>query len=373
MFELECRLLHAERPAAEPSRGGLLVRLHAGRDARESGVPLNLAIVLDLGGAMEGEPLEAVREGILRLCAGLRRGDRVLLLGAERRPRRILGWREASDGTRIAEVLRRLRVGEGCDLEAALGEADRELASSPEPCFRRIVAVSGSPGTAVARRGFEVVPRPHPVSLLGVGESCDSARLAGRASQSGGCFRYVEEPADAVPALARLGARHAALRWLDARVEVSPLARTACGDTARRLGDLEAGEVVEAWFPLRFDARRQGRFVVAEVSVHAGDRAVGPTVALSATPEVAFVEGASGTSPDRECEAAELADSARTLLTSGHPSGEQLEMAASLLERAGRARAAAEVRARAARGAGEPNPALAAVVCDLVVRTDFTG
>src|SRR5690606_36631341 len=43
--------------------------------------PLNLAIAVDLSGSMRGEPIERVREGLLRMRVSLEPEDRITLVG----------------------------------------------------------------------------------------------------------------------------------------------------------------------------------------------------------------------------------------------------------------------------------------------------
>jgi hypothetical protein len=394
---VECRVWRGARPTREASENGLLVRVRAPAPERGPSLPLQLVVLLDASGSMEGPPLDAAREAIPRLAEALADRDRLALIAFDGRCRGLVALRGSPSARQLRESLARVRPGEGRDLAGALRVAERTLADAPTSALRRVVLVSNAGAPAAyprRRRGEDRPPAPAtvPVIAVGVGPSFDDASLGALAERSGGRLLAVVDPRALSERLARLGERLAATSLSEVEVSLQPLrgnrvrvdGEPCAGPFAARLHDLCPDETREAWIPLEHQPRPAGEFVLGRVFVSALDRARGGRVVCGALPSALFVEAPGTAGPDPDAQAASLRATAsgwlREALAGATPTdtvSERLLLAAELLERSDRPRAGGVLRRIIEEMRAERTPPtnqlLRSIVLDLAGGMDFAG
>ena len=129
--------------------------------------PLNLSLVIDTSGSMQGEPIAYVRDGLMRMLDGLEPGDHISLV--------------------TFSGAAKVRV------EAVTGDA-------PE-LINAIDAIVASGGTNVydgLRTGFELVAEPaqgYGLTTIGVGAEFDVELMRTLSEQASGSFYFLQDPA----------------------------------------------------------------------------------------------------------------------------------------------------------------------------------
>ena len=165
--------------------------------------PLDLALVIDTSGSMIGEPIEYVREGLLRMLDDLAPEDRVSLIAfsdeAEILAQAVPGdatadlqlaidTLDAHGKTNIYDGLRT-----GYELVAAQAEAGRQS---------RVVLLSDGEATAGIVSTSKIVAMSagynevgHSLTTIGMGAEFDPVLMRELSESGGGAFYYLEEPA----------------------------------------------------------------------------------------------------------------------------------------------------------------------------------
>lgn len=165
--------------------------------------PLDLALVIDTSGSMVGEPIEYVREGLLRMLDDLRPEDRVSIIAFSDEAEVLI---EAAPGDATADLTLAIDaiyasgstniydgLRTGYDLVAAAAEPGRQS---------RVVLLSDGEATAgitstskivAMSAGFNAIG--HSLATIGIGEEFDPVLMRELSEAGGGSFYYLEDPA----------------------------------------------------------------------------------------------------------------------------------------------------------------------------------
>lgn len=242
---------------------------------------INLALVVDTSGSMEGEAIEQAREASRSLLDQMRPGDRLAVVTFDSRTEVLLPSTEI-DGGRLDELRDRIgqMVARGTtDLAGGLRLGLEEVVRHYDATgINRVVLLSdGVPNDAstVAALSQAAGERHIAITALGLGLEYDETLLASIAQSSGGRFHFIEEPSavaavfrDEVLRLERMVARAAV-------VEITPgpgvtLDGVVAGQwsgsgSAIRvaIGDIAEGEVRDILVRLRVNPRRAGSSIEA--------------------------------------------------------------------------------------------------------------
>jgi Ca-activated chloride channel family protein len=258
--------------ASAASELGVRVRISAGELPHARRPPLNLGLVLDTSGSMEGKAIDELRRSAKRLIEKLRPGDRVSVVTFGSRadvlvPGTVI---DAAAGRRMLEAIDTIRATGTTDLAAGLAAGLQQVAAGHDPkAIHRIVLLSdGVPNSSaqlpalvagIRQRGFSI-------TTLGLGIDYDTALMAQLAHDTGGTFHYVEEPEQVAAVFDDELTRMTTVVGKNLVLALSPgpgvafqpmpgLAIGGDGKAYAQLGDLPAGEVRDLVIPIRVTAR----------------------------------------------------------------------------------------------------------------------
>lgn len=236
---------------------------------------LNLALVLDTSGSMDGKTIAALRESAQKVVSEMRDGDRVSLIAFHSRvdllaPNTVL---DPASRPRVMAAIDRITARGTTDLSAGLAAGLQQVQAGRFPNgINRIVLLSdGVPNTSSALPGL--IAGAHGagigITTLGLGNDYDSTLLGQIARDTGGGFHYIEGP-DGVAAvfageLTRMSTvvgRNLTLELAPGPgVTIQPMPGLVVGGDGRAhatIGDLAAGETRDLMIPVQVFSRDDG-------------------------------------------------------------------------------------------------------------------
>lgn len=205
----------------------LLVRLRVSADALASDArpPINIMLVVDTSGSMEGAAIDDARAAASALVDQLHDGDRFGLVVFHSRAELLVPPVDVAAGGRkkIRSQIERMQARGTTDMAGGVSLALREIQSAMDPKgINRIVLLSdGVPNSAAPMHNLAAQAQGLGVSItaLGLGLQFHETLLAQLAQSSGGTFHFIEDSSavasvfrDEVLHLKRLAASQVSLR-----------------------------------------------------------------------------------------------------------------------------------------------------------------
>lgn len=369
------QLVLAETPAE------ILVRLRISTPEAIDNIrpALNLALVIDTSGSMEGEAIENARRAAAEVVQHMRDGDRLAVIAFHSDAELVIESSEISSLERAAIVAKiaaiEARGTTSLSQGLAMGLNEIQRHHGPESISRIVLLSDGIPNRP------EVIPQliaqakqsSIPVTALGFGLDYDESLLTTIAQGTGGGFHYIEE-ADQVAAvfveevtrLHRVVAQNMILRLVPGPgLSVLDVwgadVGHAAGEVQVGLGDISQGERRDIVVRLSVRGRRDGA-VLELLDAHltfqdavAGAGALERKVFVSARSSADAAAVAKGRDMDVELSAARAAAAAATVRAVALARAGQLQQAQELL-------AGAEKAARQAVAEFDQDAELAALV-----------
>ncbi len=254
---------------------GVRVRIAAHALPAAQRPPLDLALVLDTSGSMEGEAIAAVRASAKAVLDKMRDGDRISVVVFHSHadvlvPNVIVG---AKSRTAIARAIDDIKARGTTDLAGGLSLGLSQLSQSrfPEGINRVVLLSDGVPNSSAALPNMIAALHDQGISVtsLGVGPDYDTKLMTQIARDTGGNFHYIEKPEelaavfdDELTRMTTVVGRNLQLQLQPGpgvTIEAMPgLQALGDGRFLAMIGDLPAGEVRDLMIPIKVAARAPG-------------------------------------------------------------------------------------------------------------------
>jgi Ca-activated chloride channel homolog len=290
------------------SQRQLEIAISAISTGQERNVPLNLCLVLDHSGSMNGRPLETVKKAAIQLVERLNPGDRISVVAFDHRAKVLVNNQKLNDIENVKKQIKRLSADGGTAIDEGLRLGIEEVAKGKNETVSQIFLLTDGENEhgdnqrclklAGLATGYNLT-----LNALGFGANWNQDILEQLADAGGGTLSYIEHPEQAVEEFSRLFTRVQSVGLTNAYLlfdlmpkvrlaELKPIAQVA-PDTIElpvqqegsrfkvRLGDLmtDADRVVLA--NLYIGQLSQGHQTIANLQVRYDDPAFGQEALLS--------------------------------------------------------------------------------------------
>lgn len=210
VLKLEALPAHTERAASSTSNDHVLFRVTPNPDAgatfaaiAENPQPINLAVVIDRSGSMEGAPLDQAKRACSALLDLMGPDDIITLVAYSETADLIVPARRAANKALIRESLATIKPGSTTNLLLALRLAARQLVSvKDQATVNRILLITdGEPAAgvkeyaAIMSQASELAARGITISTFGLGSDYEEELLAGLAERAGGNYYHIPDVA----------------------------------------------------------------------------------------------------------------------------------------------------------------------------------
>lgn len=325
-----------------PAREQFLFELRAIGNALPGAVvqagrsPLNLCLVLDRSGSMEGAPLEYAKQACRYVVDLLSPNDVLSIVTFEEVVDVLMPPQRVTSKEPIKEGIGRLQVGNTTNLYDGIALAAQQLGAFNEPgrATRMIVLSDGDPtsgikdfATLVAYAG-EIKSRGITCTFLGFGPDYNEELIAGMAKKAGGNYYYIPSP-ELLPEVFRteleklmtVVARNLQLkvnlaRWVNLRAATGQSVPSGEREFTLALADLERGSTIQQVFDLDFPNHPLGWYRVASGLLTYDDSSTSSTETIDIDFVMEFTSEAARYSvpvDPRVSQAAEIAAASRTV------------------------------------------------------------
>ena len=306
---LKCALSDVHLDAAQPSsQRQLSIAIEAIPSLSSRNLPLNLCLVLDQSGSMEGQSLKTVKQAAQRLIDRLSPGDRLSIVTFNHKAKVLLPNQVVDDPTRLKASLDLLEATGGTAIDEGIRIGIEETAKGKKDAVSQMFVLTDGENEhgdndrclklAQVATGYGLS-----INSLGFGSSWNQDVLEKIADAGGGSLSYIQQPEQAVTEFGRLfdrlqsiGLTNAFLRLALAPntrlAELKPMAQVAPetiellvqqeGDLAVvRLGDLMVDSPRVILANLYVNQLPEGKNTIAQVQIKYDDPATGQTGLVS--------------------------------------------------------------------------------------------
>jgi len=272
-----------------------LIQLTAGGALAGRRLPLNLCLVIDRSGSMEGEPLEYVKRACGHVVDLLEPNDVLSVVTFEEQVDVVMPARRVVNKALIKEHIGRIQPGNTTNLYDGIVAGASQVASVRVDSYvNRILVLTDGEPTAGIKDYASIVgavaeqkSRGITVTALGLGPEYNEELLAGIARRSGGNYYYISRP-ELIPEVFRkeletlltitaknLRLRFNLSRWVQVRQVYGHLPSFGHRSAEVTLADLERGAVLSVMAELELGPRPPGTYRVARVSLTYDDATTG--------------------------------------------------------------------------------------------------
>ena len=225
------------------SQRQLSIGISALASEKDRNVPLNLCLVLDHSGSMEGRPLETVKKAAVNLVERLNPGDRISVVAFDHRAKVLVKNQVIEDLSTIKKQIQRLSADGGTAIDEGLKLGIEEIAKGKQDMVSQVFLLTDGENehgdNNRCRKLAELAPS-YKITLntLGFGANWNQDVLEKIADAGGGTLSYIEHPEQAVDEFARLFQRAQSVQLTNAYLlmslmpkvrlaELKPLAQVA--------------------------------------------------------------------------------------------------------------------------------------------------
>ncbi len=295
--ELSCATENIYAFAPQSSRTHVMANVVGMGGVMTARMPLNLCLVLDRSGSMEGAPMEFMKKACAYVVDLLEPNDVLSIVAFEETAQLVMPARKVVNKTLVKDHINRLEVGNTTNIFDAIAMGAGQVASVGSKGYvnRVLLLTDGEPtaGTkdfaSIVGQIVEQKSRGITFTALGFGSEYNEELLAAIAKRSGGNYYYIARP-DLIPevfrkelqALMTVVARNLKLRvalskWVQLRQVYGKLPTFAPRSAEVVLSDLERGETQTALIELEMGPRSGGKYRVAKLELTYDDTVTGRT------------------------------------------------------------------------------------------------
>ena len=203
---IDCIQGHRYALSSGVTRDHVLVQVRAGEQGAARRMPLNLCLVIDRSGSMDGEPLEYVKRACGYVVDLLEPTDILSIVTFESQVDVLMPARRVVNRQLIKEHVNRIEPGNTTNLYDGLVAGYRQVQSAVAPGYlSRVLILSDGDPTAGIRDFATIVARVAeaktagvPTTALGFGPDYNEELMAGIARRSGGNYHFIDRP-DRIP------------------------------------------------------------------------------------------------------------------------------------------------------------------------------
>ncbi len=270
--------------ANAPSREQFLIEVRGIGGAFQGGrTPLDICLVIDRSGSMEGEPLEYVKRACEYVVDFLSPDDILSIVTFEETVDVVMPPRKLLNKDLVKQHIQRIVPGNTTNLYDGLALAAQQVLSSREPgrVERLVVFTDGEPTvgirdySALIQHVGEIKNRGITCTFLGFGTDYNEELLAGMAKRAGGNYYFIARP-EMIPEVFRteldklftLAGRNLKLklktsRWVTLRQVYGHNIPFGQREVELELADVEKASALELVVDLEFQNHPLGYYRVA--------------------------------------------------------------------------------------------------------------
>ncbi len=190
----------------------LAISISAIADSMGRNVPLNLCLILDRSGSMNGRPLETVKKAACRIVDRLNPGDRLSVIAFDHRAKVIVPNQTIDDPERIKREINKLTADGGTAIDEGMQLGIKELTKGKkESISQAFLLTDGENEHGSDKRCLEFASLAASygltVNTLGFGDNWNQNVLEKIADAGGGTLSHIQQPDDAEAKFSQLFTR----------------------------------------------------------------------------------------------------------------------------------------------------------------------
>ncbi len=299
--------------STEQSREHFLAVARSKETALGRRLPLNICLIIDRSGSMEGEPLEYVKRACSYVVDILEPNDILSIVVFEERAEVLMPARRVVNKALVKEHIFRIEPGTTTNIYDGIASGCSQIAAVPLSGYvnRAILFTDGEPTagqkdySSIVNLAAEQKSRGITITALGFGPEYNEELVAGIARRTGGNYYYITRP-DLIPEVFRreletmmtVVARNLKIilhlsKWVHMR-QIYGKQPAVIGKTVECvLPDLERGSAASALIELDFEPRPSGTYRVARAELAFEDSSTGRLEKVSEELVLSFVTDSS--------------------------------------------------------------------------------
>ncbi|MGJ3246285.1 MAG: vWA domain-containing protein [Elainellaceae cyanobacterium] len=210
---LDAALSDANLDAAQlNSQRQLAISALASAESASRTAPINLCLILDHSGSMNGRPIETVKQAALRLIDNLSAGDRLSVVAFDHKAKVLVPNQLVGDALDIKAAIQKLNANGGTSIDEGMRLGIEELARGKQKTISQaFLLTDGENEHGDNGRCLKLAELAASYNLtlntLGFGDRWNQDILERIADAGGGSLSYIQTPEDAVSEFTRLFAR----------------------------------------------------------------------------------------------------------------------------------------------------------------------
>ena len=216
------------------SQRQLSISITAIAQQQERNLPLNLCLVLDHSGSMNGRPLETVKQAAMRIVDRLSPGDRLSVVAFDHRTKVLVPNQMVEDIDRVKNQIQKLEAAGGTAIDEGMKLGIKEAANGKQNAVSQIFLLTDGEnehGSNERCLKLAQLASEYNITLntLGFGSHWNQDVLEKIADSAGGTLRYIEQPEQVLAQFSRLFSRIQSVGLTNAYllIELMPKVRLA--------------------------------------------------------------------------------------------------------------------------------------------------